>query len=103
MTADPSPDAQVLERLQAENDELRARVVAAEHALAALRQEAMSRRAEVRSLAEDVPAAMSRRTVLSAMLRDVRHHPDKPGVVRRAIAKLGRAPRKLARSLHLAS
>jgi hypothetical protein len=31
------------------------------------------------------------------------HHPDKPGVVKRAIAKLGRAPRKLARMLHLAT
>ena len=44
---------------------------------------------------------MSRRAVVTGLLRDLVHHPDKAGVVRRAVAKLGRAPRKLARMLHL--
>jgi chromosome segregation ATPase len=91
------------DRLRAENAALRARVESAEQALAALKIEAQERRAEVRSLAADLPAAMSRRAVVAGLLRDVVHHPDKPGVVKRAIAKLGRAPRKLARMLHLSS
>lgn len=98
-----TPSTDDSERLRAENAELRARVESAEQALAALKIEAQERRAEVRTLAADLPAAMSRRAVLGGMFRDVVHHPDKPGVVRRAIAKLGRAPRKLARTLHLSS
>jgi len=92
-----------LDRLRAENDLLRSRVEAAERMLAELKIEALHRRTEVRSLADELPAAMSRRAVLSGMLRDLVHHPDKPGAFRRAVAKLGRAPRKLARMLHLAS
>lgn len=92
-----------LDRLRAENDQLRSRVEAAEQALADLKVEALDRRAEVRALAAELPAELSRRAVLSAMFRDAVHHPDKPGVVKRAVAKLGRAPRKLARMLHLAS
>lgn len=102
MTSDPTPDAhRTIAQLRTENDDLRTRIGLAEEALATLREEAMRRRAEVRSLVEDLPAAMSRRTMVTAMLRDVRHHPDKSGVVRRALAKVGRAPRKIARSLHL--
>jgi len=96
-------NANELDRLRTENEALRSRVEAAEQTLAELKIEALERRAEVRALADELPAAMSRRAVLSAMLRDVVHHPDKPGVVKRAAAKLGRAPRKLARMLHLAS
>jgi len=102
MTSDLTPDAAVA-RLQAENDDLRTRVELAEAALDALRDEAISRRAEVRAYAELLPAAMSRRTHLAAMFRDVRNHPDKSAVLGRALAKLGRAPRKLARRLHVAS
>jgi hypothetical protein len=86
-----------LDALQAENTELRRRVELAEAELARLRTEALERRSEVRSLAEAFPAAMSRHALLTGMLRDVRHHPDKRGVVVRAIRKLGRAPRKAAR------
>lgn len=48
-------------------------------------------------MAEALPTAMSRHALVTGMLRDVRHHPDKAGVVGRAIRKLGRAPRKAVR------
>jgi chromosome segregation ATPase len=103
MTRETISSADELDRLRAENDSLRARVEAAEQSLEAMRVESIERRAEVRALAEDLPAVMSRRAVLAGMLHEAAHHPDKPGVVKRAAAKLGRAPRKLARMLHLAS
>lgn len=88
-----------IERLSAENAELRGRIVAAEQQIATLRTEALARRAEIRSMAEALPAALSRHALVMGMLRDVRHHPDKGGVASRAIRKLGRAPRKAARLL----
>jgi len=90
----PSAD---LDALRAENAELRRRVELAEHEIQRLRTEALQRRAEVRSLAEAFPAAMSRHALVTGMLRDVRHHPDKVGAFRRGVRKLGRAPRKAAR------
>ncbi len=89
-----SPD---VEQLQAENAELRRRVEQAEREIAVLRDEAVQRRAEVRSLAEAFPAAMSRHALVMGMLHDVRHHPDKRGVLSRGVRKLGRAPRKAVR------
>jgi hypothetical protein len=83
--------------LQAENAELRRRVELAEREIAELRTDALARRAEVRSLAEAFPAAMSRHALITGMLRDVRHHPDKKGALMRAVHKLGRAPRKVVR------
>lgn len=88
-----------LDRLIEENTELRRRVTEAETAIATLRTEALARRAEVRSLAEALPTAMSRHALVTGMLRDVRHHPDKKGVLGRAVRKLGRAPRKAVRIL----
>ena len=85
-----------IDRLSAENAELRRRVDAAEQQIATLRDEALARRAEVRAMAEALPTAMSRHALVTGMLRDVRHHPDKAGVFGRAIRKLGRAPRKAA-------
>ena len=93
----PSAD---LDALRAENAELRRRVELAEHEIQRLRTEALQRRAEVRSLAEAFPAAMSRHALVTGMLRDVRHHPDKVGAFRRGVRKLGRAPRKVARLVH---
>jgi hypothetical protein len=90
----PSTD---LAALQAENAELCRRVELAERGIAQLRADALQRRAEVRSLAEAFPTAMSRHALVTAMLRDVRHHPDKRGALTRAIHKLGRAPRKAVR------
>lgn len=88
-----------IDRLEAENAELRRRIGLAQEQIDVLRAEAIERRAEVRSLAEALPTAMSRHALVTGMLHDVRHHPDKAGVVRRGIRKLGRAPRKAARLL----
>ncbi len=88
-----------LERLSAENADLRRRVEAAEAVTDELRADALQRRAEVRSLAEALPTALSRHALVMGMLRDVRHHPDKAGVTKRALRKLGRAPRKALRIL----
>lgn len=85
------------DRLAAENAELRRRVEIAESQITVLRADALQRRSEIRSLAEAFPAAMSRHALITAMLRDVRHHPDKGGVTKRAVRKLGRAPRKALR------
>lgn len=86
-----------IDRLTAENAELHRRVVAAEEQIATLRTEALARRAEIRAMAEALPTAMSRHALVTGMLRDVRHHPDKSGVISRAVRKLGRAPRKAVR------
>ncbi len=83
--------------LATENAELRRRVEAAEQTIAELRADALARRAEVRAMAEALPAALSRHALVTGMLRDVRHHPDKAGVLKRGIRKLGRAPRKAVR------
>ena len=88
-----------IDRLSAENAELRRRVQAAEQQIETLRDEALTRRAEVRAMAEALPTAMSRHALVTGMLRDVRHHPDKAGVFGRAVRKLGRAPRKAVRLL----
>ncbi len=83
--------------LRAENAELRRRIAEVEQEIGVLRSEALARRAEVRAMAEALPAALSRHALVMGMLRDVRHHPDKSGVARRAFRKLGRAPRKAVR------
>lgn len=86
-----------IDRLEAENAELRRRIDLAHEQIDVLRAEALARRTEVRSLAEALPTAMSRHALVMGMVHDVRHHPDKVGVLRRAVRKLGRAPRKAAR------
>ena len=83
--------------LEARNAELLRRVQAAEALIEELRREGMQRRSEVRALAEALPNAMSRHALLKSMASDVRHHPDKTGVAKRAVLKLGRAPRKAMR------
>ena len=57
----------------------------------------MQRRDEVRGLVADLPTVVSRRTVLRSMLHEGAQHPDKSGVLMRALRKLGRAPRKAMR------
>ena len=84
MSAD-DPEHLRVEALDAENAELRA--------------ESVARRAEVRTLVAELPLATSRRALVRGMLRDVRHHPDKSGAMRRAARKLGRAPRKAVRTI----
>jgi hypothetical protein len=86
-----------LEALRAENAELRRRVEIAEAAISELREGALARRAEVRTMAEALPAEVSRHALIRATLRDAVRHPDKRGVARRALRKLGRAPVKAYR------
>lgn len=86
-----TPDVAALQR---ENAELRARVEAAEAAIAELRAEALQRRQDVRDLVADLPAAMSRKTLLTQVARDAVRHPDKKGVAVRAVNKARRALRK---------
>jgi hypothetical protein len=87
------------EELVALVTELRRRADLAETSIDELRSEALDRRAEVRALAEALPVVMSRSALLRSMASDAWHHPDKPGVLRRGVRKLARAPRKALRVL----
>ena len=86
-----------LDRLRSQNAELRRRVEATRIEIDELRAESLQRRDEVRKLVEGLPTVVSRRTVMRKMVVQSVHHPDKPGVLGRAVRKLGRAPRKAAR------
>jgi hypothetical protein len=66
--------------------------------LDALEHESQERRAELRRLAADLPAATSRRAYLSAMIRGVAEAPDKPTVAKRVLLKVVRTPVELVRS-----
>jgi hypothetical protein len=86
-----------LDHLRADNDELRRRLDLADAAIDELRGEALARRAEVRAMAEALPAEVSRHALIRSTFRDALHHPDKRGVAMRAVRKLGRAPTKAFR------
>jgi len=90
----PGTDAE-LDALQRENAELRERVAAAEMAIEELRAEAIERRQAVRDLAATLPVVMSRKTLLRQVVVDAVHHPDKKGVVVRAVNKGRRATRNV--------
>lgn len=87
------------EQLRSENAELRQRLDAVDAVLVELRAEALQRRAEIRAIAEALPAEVSRRALLSASWRDAVRHPDAAGVVRRAGRQAGRMPAKALRRL----
>lgn len=87
-----------IDELEAENAELRRRVGLVDSELDTLRAESLQRRQEVRTLAESLPTAESRKVLLTQMANDLRHHPDKKRMIGRAWQKLLRGPRKLARS-----
>lgn len=86
-----------LDHLRSENAELRHRIDVVRAEIDELRAESLQRRDEVRRLVADLPTVVSRRTVVREMLREGANHPDKSGVLRRALRKLGRAPRKALR------
>ena len=86
-----------LDHLRSQNAELRRRVEATRIEIDELRAEALQRRDEVRTLVEGLPTVVSRRSVMRKMVVQSVHHPDKTGVMGRALRKLGRAPRKAAR------
>lgn len=86
-----------IDRLRSENAELTRRVELAHQQIDLLRADALLRRSEIRAIAEGLPTAISRHALITGMARELRHHPDKRGVVERAVRKLGRAPRKAVR------
>ena len=86
-----------LDQLRSENAELHRRIEVVRAEIDELRAESLKRRDEVRRLVADLPTVVSRRTVVREMLCEGANHPDKPGVLGRALRKLGRAPRKALR------
>jgi RecA/RadA recombinase len=88
-----------VQELEVENAELRRRIELVDTELDALRAESLQRRQEVRTLAESLPTAESRKVLLSQMANDLLHHPDKKRMVGRAFHKLARGPRKLVRAI----
>lgn len=67
-------------------------VAAVEVRLDELQRESENRRAELRSLAAQLPAATSRRALVRAMASSVLRAPDRPMVAKRAVLKLLRSP-----------
>lgn len=62
-----------------------------------LQRESDRRRAELRDIAAQLPATMSRTALLRAAVSSVYRAPNKPEMFGRAARKLARAPRALAR------
>ena len=60
--------------------------------LTALEAASDQRRTELRAVLDDLPAALSRRALVSAVITDARAAPDKGAVVTRGLRKLGRMP-----------
>ncbi len=58
--------------------------------LAELEAASDARRAELRSVVDALPAALSRRALVRAAAVDLRHAPGKTDVLRRAVKKIGR-------------
>ncbi len=65
--------------------------------LSELEAQSDARRRELRALAEQVPAAISRRALLRAAVADLRDAPNKGEIASRGARKLGRAPIAAAR------
>ena len=65
---------------------------AVEERLVALERASDERRAELRRRLEDLPAALSRRALVSAAWADLRAAPDKGMIVARGMRKIGRIP-----------
>ncbi|MEP7203481.1 MAG: hypothetical protein ABI894_12775 [Ilumatobacteraceae bacterium] len=86
-----------LDHLRSENAELRRRLDAVRVEIDELRAESLQRRQEVRQLVAELPTVVSRRFVVKQMVREGAKHPDKSGVMGRALRKLGRGPRKALR------
>jgi len=60
--------------------------------LDALERASDERRAELRAVLDDLPAALSRRSLVSAAIADARSAPDKGAIVTRGLRKAGRMP-----------
>ena len=62
-----------------------------EQRLAELEAASDARRAELRSVLDDLPAALSRRALVRAAATDLRHAPGKADVARRAAKRVVRS------------
>lgn len=62
-----------------------------EQRLAELEAASDARRAELRAVLDDLPAALSRRSLVRAAATDLRHAPAKADVVRRGMKKVVRS------------
>ena len=60
--------------------------------LTALEVASDQRRAELSAVLDDLPAALSRRALVSAAIADARTTPNKGAIVTRGVRKLGRMP-----------
>ncbi len=70
-----------------------------EERLDELQRESEQRRQELREIAAELPAALSRRQLLRAIVVDIRQAPARGSIASRAVTKAARAPRKLYRSI----
>lgn len=70
-----------------------------EERLTALETASDERRAELRRLADEVPAAVSRRALIAEAARDLSAAPNKGHIVARGVRKLARVPAALVRRL----
>ena len=69
--------------------------------LALIEAESNARREELRRIAAELPATVSRRALVRAMVNDVRTSPNKAAIVRRSISKLLHAPLHAAKRVQL--
>jgi hypothetical protein len=70
-----------------------------EERLDELQRESERRRQELREIAADLPAALSRKQLLRAIVVDIRRAPKKGNIASRAVTKAARTPGQLYRSI----
>jgi hypothetical protein len=69
--------------------------------LSLIEAESNARREELRRIAADLPATVSRRALVRAMVTDFRASPNKGAIVRRSVSKLLHAPLHAAKRVQL--
>ncbi|HZB40402.1 MAG TPA: hypothetical protein VE487_05530 [Ilumatobacter sp.] len=69
--------------------------------LALIEAESNVRREELRRIAAELPATVSRRALVRAMFADLRRAPNKGAIVRRGVSKVVRAPLHAAKRMQL--
>lgn len=72
---------------------------ALEQQLNDLQQASRERQAELREIAAQLPAEMSRRQLVKQMAISLRAAPDRATVMKRTASKIGRAPADLVRAV----
>ena len=69
--------------------------------LALIEAESNARREELRRIAAELPATLSRRALVRSMVVDFGNSPNKGAIVRRSISKVLRAPLHAAKRVQL--